>query len=90
MAQLSVRKTYQEQLRPTPCQERALEMVRWRWRTRSNTALQQRITLWQQRGISVSRSRQEAELTTLRAQRPKYGARHAQGLQDVLARLDTT
>ena len=53
--QTTCRKTYQEQLRPTPAQERALECVLWCCRTLYNTTLEQRITLWKQRGISVSR-----------------------------------
>jgi transposase len=53
----SVRKTYQEKLKPTPQQERELERILWRCRTLYNAALEQRITLWrQQRGISVSRA----------------------------------
>jgi hypothetical protein len=40
-----VRKPYQERLRPTPEQERALERILWRCRTRFTTALEQRITL---------------------------------------------
>ena len=59
----TVRKTYQEKLNPTPAQERALERVLWRCRTRDTTALEQRISRWRQRGISMSRSAQEAELT---------------------------
>jgi hypothetical protein len=42
----TVHKTYQEQLRPTPAQERELERVLWRCRTLYNTALAQRIFLW--------------------------------------------
>ncbi|HEV2460900.1 MAG TPA: hypothetical protein VGS80_21320, partial [Ktedonobacterales bacterium] len=108
-----VRKTYQEQqeqLRPTPAQQREREVVvLWRGRTRSNTALQhcpptlpsntalqQRITLWKQRGVSLARYQQEAELKALRPDyaalrrtTPDYAALHSQVLQDVLARLDT-
>jgi IS605 OrfB family transposase len=86
----TVRKTYQEKLRPTPAQERELERTRWRCRTLYNTALEQRITLWKQRGISISRYQQEAELKTLRAEMLEYGALHSHVLQDVLARLDKT
>ena len=88
--QTTCRKTYQEKLRPTPTQEHALAAVLWHCRTLYNTALEQRITLWRQRGISVSRSQQEAELTTLRAELPEYGAIHSHVLHDVLARLDRT
>ena len=86
----TVRKTYQEKLRPTPTLERALERVLWRCRTLYNTALEQRISVWRQRGISLTRYQQEAELKTLRAALPEYGALHSHVLQDVLARLDKT
>jgi putative transposase len=86
----TVRKTYQEKLRPTPTQERALERTLWRCRTLYNTALEQRITLWKQRGISVSRYQQEAELKILRTELPEYRALHSHVAQDVLARLDKT
>jgi putative transposase len=86
----TVRKTYQEKLRPTPAQERELEHTLWRCRTLYNTALEQRIFLWRQRGIALTRSQQEAELKTLRAELPEYGALHSRVLQDVLARRDKT
>src|SRR5215469_2434255 len=85
-----LRKTYQEKLRPTPAQEAALGVVLWRCRTLYNAALEQRITLYRQRGISVSRYTQEAELNDLRAAFPEYAAVHSHVLQDVLARLDRT
>jgi hypothetical protein len=85
-----VRKTCREQLRPTPSPERALERVLWRCRTLDNTALEERIFLWTQRDVSRTRYRQEAELTTLRADLLAYAAIHRHVLQDVLARLDTT
>jgi putative transposase len=90
MNEMSVRKTFKEKLRPTPAQERQLEAVLWRCRTLYNTALAQRIFLWQQRGVSVSRYQQEAELKDLRAELPEYGALYSHILQDVLARLDKT
>jgi putative transposase len=86
----TVRKTYQEKLRPTPQHERQLEAILWRCRTLYNTALEQRITLWKQRSVSVTRYQQEAELKTLRANLPEYAAIHSHVLQDVLARLDKT
>src|SRR5215472_10932186 len=88
--QTTCRKTYKEKLRPTPAQERALERVLWRCRTLYHTALEQRITLWRQRGVSVSRFQQEAELKAVRAEMPEYAAIHSHVLQDVLARLETT
>jgi putative transposase len=53
-----------------------------------NAALEQRITLWKQRGIAFSRYEQEAELKEVRAAFPEYVAIHFHVLQDVLARLD--
>src|SRR5215469_18137913 len=86
----TVRKTYQEKLRPTPTQERELERTLWRCHTLYNTALEQRISLYKQRGISVSRYQQEAELKALCAELPDYAALHSHVLQHVLARLDKT
>jgi putative transposase len=86
----TVRKTYQEKLRPTPAQERELEDVLWRCRALYNTALEQRISLWRQRGVSITRYQQEAELKDLRADLPEYATIHSHILQEVLARLDTT
>lgn len=85
-----VRKTFKEKLRPTPTQERALDAVLWRCRDLYNAALEQRIFLYRQRGVSHSRYSQEAELKDLRAGRPEYAAIHSHVLQDVLARLDKT
>jgi IS605 OrfB family transposase len=88
MSEPSVRKTYQEKLRPTPTQERLLELVLWRCRTLYNTALEQRITAWERCHVSLTRSQQEAELKALRAEMPEYASIHSHILQDVLARLD--
>jgi putative transposase len=55
-----------------------------------NTALEQRITLWRQRGVSRTRYEQETELKDLRAALSAYAAIHSHILQDVLARLDKT
>jgi putative transposase len=85
-----LRKTYKEKLRPTPAQEAALDAVLWRCRTLYNTALEQRISLYRQRGITHSRYAQEAELKDIRAAFPEYAAIHSHVLQDVLARLDRT
>jgi len=86
----TLRKTYKYKMKPTPDQERQLETILWRCRTLYNTGLEQHITLWKQRGISVSRYGQEAELKDLRADMPEYAAIHSHVLQDVLARLDKT
>jgi putative transposase len=88
--QTTCRKTYKENLRPTPAQERALERVLWHCRTLYNTALEQRITVWQRCHVSLTRYQQEAELKAIRAELPEYAAIHSHVLQDVLARLDTT
>jgi putative transposase len=65
---VTVRKTYKEKLRPTPEQERALDVVLWRCRTLYNSALEQRKTAWEPCQSSVKRFAQEAELK---------GSRHA-------------
>jgi putative transposase len=83
-----VRKTYKEKLRPTPEQERALDVVLWRCRTLYNVALEQRKTAWERCHVSVKRYAQEAELKDIREAFPEYEAIHSQVLQDVLARLD--
>ena len=86
-----MRKTDQEQRTPTPAPERALERVLWRCRTRSNTALEQRLTWWRRgQGKSATRFQQEAELKAVRAAFPEYAAIHRHVVQEVLARLDTT
>jgi putative transposase len=90
MDQQTIRKTFKEKLRPTPTQERALEEVLWRCRDLYNAALEQRITAWQRRRVSVSRYAQETELKDIRADFPEYAAIHSHILQDVLARPDKT
>ena len=67
----TLHKTYKEKLRPAPAQERALEEVLWRCRDLYNTALEQRITVYQRRHISVARYEQEAELKAIRAEFPR-------------------
>jgi putative transposase len=83
----AVRKVYKYRLKPTPEQERQLERVLWHCRTLYNTALEQRITLYRQRGVSRSQYEQEAELKDLRAAMADNAAIHSHVLQDVLARL---
>ena len=65
------RKTYKEKLRPTLAQERLLEVILWRCRTRYNVALEQRITAWQRCHVCLTRSQQEAELTAIREAIPE-------------------
>ena len=87
------RKTYNEQLRPTPAQVRELERILWRCRARPHGPRPAQHALppaRHQRGLSVSGSTQDAELKGLRAAYPDYAAIHSPVLQDVLARLDRT
>jgi putative transposase len=56
----TVRKRFKEKLRPTPAQERVLDEILWRCRDLYNTALEQRITAYQRRHVSLSRYEQEA------------------------------
>jgi hypothetical protein len=60
MEQQAVRKPYQYQLKPTPVQERELARVRWACRTLYHVAVEQRITAWQRRRVSVSRYQQDS------------------------------
>jgi putative transposase len=84
----SLRKTYKYKLRPTPQQERALDGIVWACRRLYNTALEQRTTAYERRGVTLSRYAQEAELKDIRAAMSEYAAVHSHVLQDVLARLD--
>jgi putative transposase len=86
----SLRKTYKYRLRTTSEQERMLDEVVWQCRRLYNTALEQRIILWKQRCVTITRNEQEAELKDLRAVMPDYAAINSHVLQDVLARLDRT
>jgi putative transposase len=86
----TVRKTFKYKLQPTPEQERELERVLLLCRRLYNTALEQRITVWQRNRTSISRYQQEAEIKDIRATFPEYAAIHSHVLQDVLARLDRT
>ncbi|HEV8190982.1 MAG TPA: transposase [Ktedonobacterales bacterium] len=90
MHETTCRKTYTEQLPPTPQQGRMLDEVLWRRRDLYNTALEQRSTAWQRCHVSLSRYEQEAEPKDIRAAFPEYSALHRHALQDVLARLDKT
>jgi hypothetical protein len=55
MEPLTVRQTYQYNLRPTPQQERELGRVLGLCRSLYNTALEQCIVAWQRLRVSVSR-----------------------------------
>jgi transposase len=69
----SLRKTFKYKLKLTPEQECQLEEVLWRCRRLYNTALEQRIILYRQRGVSLTRYTQEAEIKDLRAAFPDCG-----------------
>jgi putative transposase len=86
----TVRKTFKCKLQPTAEQERKLERVLVLCRQLYNTALEQRITAWQQCRVSISRYQQETELKAIRTELPEDAAIHSHVLQDVLARLDKT
>jgi putative transposase len=88
MEQQSVRKTFKYKLDPTPAQQQALERVLTRCRTLYNTALEERTTAWERRGVAISYYQQKAELPELKVDFPDYAAIHSQVLQDVLVRLD--
>jgi hypothetical protein len=52
----TVRNTFPETLQPTPAPERALVEVLWRCRELYNAALEQRISAWQRRRVSIARA----------------------------------
>jgi putative transposase len=85
-----LRKAYKYKLKPTPDQERQLEEVVWHCRMLYNTALEQRITAYQRRGVTLTCYQQQAELPDVKVTFPDYGEIHSQVLQDVLTRLDKT
>lgn len=86
----SIRKSYKYKLKPTPEQACQLGAVLWRCRRLYNTALEQRITLYKQRGVTRTAYEQMAELPELKAALPEYVTVHSLVLQDVLARLEQT
>jgi putative transposase len=90
MERQTVRKTFKYKLIPTPTQEWELGRILGLCRSLYNTALEQRIVVYQRRHVSVSRYQQEAELKDIREALPDYGTVHSHVLQDVLARLDKT
>jgi putative transposase len=61
-----------------------------RCRVRYNTALEQRIDLFRQRGVTSAHYGQATERKDVRAELPEYTAVPSHIVQDVLARLDTT
>jgi putative transposase len=76
---------------PTPQQARALETVLLRCRTLYTCAVEQRRTCWRRgQGRGATDYQQARELPNLKAACPDYAAVHAQVLQDVLRRVDTT
>jgi putative transposase len=83
----SLRKTFKYKLKPTAEQERELDHVLLLCRRLYNTALEQRKTAYERRGLSLSRNDQESELKDIRAEMPEYADVHSHVLQDVLARL---
>jgi len=90
MGQQTMRKTFKYKLNPTAQQERELGRILGLCRHLYNTALEQRITAWQRRRVSLSHYQQAAELKDIRAAMPEYAAIHSHVLQDVLARLEKT
>jgi len=90
MDQRTAPKSFKHKLIPTPNQTRALDEAVWRCRDLYDVALEQRLTAWQRRHVSVSRYEQEAELKGIRAEVPDYPPIHSHILQDVLGRLDKT
>src|SRR5271165_2191426 len=88
MEQMTVHKAFKYKLMPTLEQEQALERVLWRCRELYNAGLQERRDAWEKCHVSVTFTRQSAELPDIKEVRPEYHDINAQVLQDVLHRLD--
>jgi hypothetical protein len=65
-----MRRTFQCKLSPTSAQQQALEVVLSRCCTRYNTALQERTTTWERRGVCITYSQQQAEVPDLKVDVP--------------------
>src|SRR5690348_4703194 len=88
MDEQTVRKAFKYKLKPTPEQERAMEVVLRRCRELYNAALQERRDAWAKCGVSITVACQSAQLPQVKEVRPEYQGVHSQVLQDVLTRLD--
>jgi putative transposase len=78
MDEQTVRKTYNYKLKPTPEQERQLAEVLWHCRKLYNVALEERITIWKQRGVTITAYQQLAELPNLKAASQDFAVIHGQ------------
>ena len=88
---LPIRKTYQYRLIPTPEQAGVLETVLWHCRTLYTVAREQRRTWWGRgQGKSATYYQHATEPPEPKAACPQFAAVHAQVVQDVLRRVDTT
>jgi putative transposase len=88
MEQHNLHKTFKYKLSPTPAQQQALEQVLTRCCTLYNTALEERKTAWERRGVCITYYQQKAELPDLKMEFTEFAEVHSQVLQDVLLRLD--
>src|SRR5215472_9914309 len=88
MEPLTVRKTFTYTLQPTAEQEGTLAFVVCRCCELYNAAPEERREAWGMRRVSISAAGQSAQLPAIKEARPEYRDIHAQGLQDVLTRLD--
>jgi putative transposase len=84
----TTRKTYKFKLKPTPEQERMLELVVVLCRHVYNAAIGERRAAWRMRGISVTYYQQKAELPGIKEVMPEYAEVNARVLQDVVLRVD--
>jgi putative transposase len=81
-------KAFKYKLEPTKVQVAKLTWTLERCRELYNAALEERITAYKKRGLTVTRYQQDKYLPEIKEFRPEYNDVHGQVLQDVLKRLD--
>ncbi|SMC03974.1 putative transposase [Sulfobacillus thermosulfidooxidans DSM 9293] len=75
-------------LKPTKEQEQKLFYTFYLCRKLYNQALEERITYYREKGISIRYTDQQNQLPTWKQEHPEYKEVHSQVLQNVLQRLD--
>ena len=81
-------RAFKYKLNPTKAQADKMTWTLERCRELYNAALKERITAYKKCGVSVTRYKQDKQLTEVKEVRPEYNTIHSQILQDVIKRLD--
>jgi putative transposase len=83
-----MRKAFKYRIFPTKAQRTRMEETLEKCRLLYNAGLEQRRSAYQRQHVSLSKTRQQADLPDLKAAYPEFSEVYSQVLQDVLARLD--